>query len=121
MDDLPPEHAPVATPLPDPPSGEFMSIAQWETFFALLDGVLPSITSAATSTDASRLVLPKDEFEKALDRAARSLQDPPSKDVLKAYLEYRPSEDEAFRTDVLRTLSIAAQKRQLAKVLNMLG
>ncbi|PNY27877.1 Long-chain-alcohol oxidase FAO2 [Tolypocladium capitatum] len=114
------QRAPVATPLPDPPSGDFMSTAQWETFFALLDGVLPSITSAAASTDASKLALPKDAFEKALDRAARSLQEPPGEDVLKAYLEYRPTEDGAFRTDVVRTLSIAPQRRQLAKVLDLL-
>ena len=67
--DLPAEHTPVATPMPDPPSGDFMTVEQWETIFALLDG----------------------------------------------------SDDEAFRLDVLNTLAITPQRKQLAKIMNLLG
>ncbi|KAG5933164.1 hypothetical protein E4U59_007028 [Claviceps monticola] len=63
---------PPPIPVPDVPSRDFMRPAQWETLFALLDAVLPSVQSAAsldsTSEDQNQdkggsIVLPEEEFE----------------------------------------------------------
>ncbi|KAG6096487.1 hypothetical protein E4U31_005436, partial [Claviceps sp. LM219 group G6] len=70
---------PPAIPVPDVPPRDFMRPAQWETLFALLDGVLPSVKSAAslslsldsTSKDQDKekdeeggsIILPEEEFE----------------------------------------------------------
>ncbi|KAM4054770.1 GMC oxidoreductase [Hirsutella rhossiliensis] len=121
--ELPQDHKSVATPVPDPPSDDFMSKAQWDTLYALLDACLPAIASSTSpSTDpAELLILDDDDFEKALDRAASSMRDPPSRDELKTFLEYRPTQNAKFRADCLQSLANAPQKGQLVKVLSLLG
>ncbi|ODA82844.1 hypothetical protein RJ55_01353 [Drechmeria coniospora] len=117
-----PSQAYVATPLPDPPSDDFMSAEQWETFFALLDGILPSISdTAATTKEKTRLVLAKDEFEGLLDRMTSSLPGSVGRDDVRDHLQYRPVDDEEFRLDCLRSLAIAPQRAQLAHILHLLG
>lgn len=120
---LPQNHKPVATPVPDPPSGDFLSKAQWDTLWALLDACLPAIVSSASPcTDpGERLVLDHDDFERTLDRAASSLRGPPTRDELKTFLEYRPSQNANFRTDCLSSLAVAPQRAQVANVLSLLG
>lgn len=119
--DLPAEHTPVATPMPDPPSGDFMTVEQWETIFALLDGVIPAIAEASMFSEKAHLTLSTSEYEKLLERGTKSLLEAPSRDSVKEFLRYRPSDDEAFRLDVLNTLAITPQRKQLAKIMNLLG
>lgn len=118
---LPQEHKPVATPLSDLPADNFLSPAQRETLYALLDGCLPSISPAASPANASKLVLAMDEFEKAVDGAAEALLGPPTKEKVRAYLEYRPTEYPNFRNDCLQTLANTPQTRALGRALNLLG
>lgn len=116
--------APTPTPLPDPPVKDFMTDAQWETLYALLDGVLPCITST-TSSDVkdknSGILLSDTEFEALIDDCTAALSNPPSRHKIKEYLEFRPSQDENFRDDCLRSLAIVPQRNQLIKILNLLG
>jgi hypothetical protein len=116
--------APTPTPLPDAPAKDFMTDAQWETLYALLDGVLPSVTSttsSAVSDKKTSLLLSDSEFEALIDSSLAALSNPPARSKLKEYLEFRPSQDEKFRDDCLRSLSIVPQKAELVKVLNLLG
>ncbi|KAG6231749.1 hypothetical protein E4U26_006560 [Claviceps purpurea] len=74
---------PPPIPIPDVPSRDFMRPAQWETLFALLDGVLPSVRSAAsldsTSEDQDKdkggsIVLPEEEFEALVEECCGESQ-----------------------------------------------
>ncbi|KAK2595760.1 hypothetical protein QQS21_006586 [Conoideocrella luteorostrata] len=115
---------PTPTLLPEPPVKDFMGEAQWETLFALLDGVLPSITSTTSSTvkDKSGSILLSDtEFETLVDESVSALANPPSRDKIKEYLEFRPSQDPKFRDDCLRSLAIVPQRGQLVAVLKLLS
>lgn len=119
---LPQEHAPVHTPLPAPPSKDWMDDAGWELLYALFDGCLPSIAPASASKDkTSSITLSDAEFNKALDEASKTLVDSPDKEALTAFLQYRPSENPKFREDALRTLSATPQRGQLAKVMGILA
>ncbi|KAG5982626.1 hypothetical protein E4U55_001639 [Claviceps digitariae] len=115
---------PKPSPIPDPPARHFMSEAQWETLYALLDGFLPSITSTTSSSVRDKkgsITLSDSEFENLVDECASALSNPPSRERIREYLEYRPSLDAKFREDCLRSLAIVPQRGQLAKVLNLLG
>ncbi|KAG5985214.1 hypothetical protein E4U43_006098, partial [Claviceps pusilla] len=117
---------PKPSPIPDPPAKTFMTEAQWETLYALLDGFLPSITSASSASASvgdknGSIVLSDAEFEKLVDECAGALSNPPSRDRIKEYLEFRPSQDAKFRDDYLRSLALVPQRGQLARVLNLLG
>ncbi|TWU76780.1 hypothetical protein ED733_005160 [Metarhizium rileyi] len=116
--------APTPVPLPDVPAKDFMTDAHWETLYALLDGVLPSITSTTSThvTDkCSSILLSDTEFESLIDDSIAAFNNAPSRNEIKEYLEYRPSQDEHFREDVLRSLAIVPHKGQLVKILNLLG
>lgn len=120
--DPPQDHEPLPTPLPDPLPGDFMSKAQWNTLYALLDGCLPAFASYQASTDTlAHLVLDDGAFEAALDRAAASLSGPPARARFRAFLEYRPTQNAAFRADCLHSLATAPQRSRLAGVLRLLG
>lgn len=117
----PEEHKPVATPMPQLPSADFMSQDQWDIFYALMDGALPSITSQSAMMDKTRQIsLPDDEYEKVLERAAKVMPAGTDRDALKAFLGHRMTEDPLLRKDCLRMLNGAPQKAQLAKVLELM-
>ncbi|KJZ78994.1 hypothetical protein HIM_01767 [Hirsutella minnesotensis 3608] len=116
----PHSHGPVATPMPDPPPRDFMSEAAWDALYALLDGCLPSIAAASASQGSHELGLSDDEFSKVIERISSSMSDPPSKQEIADFLAYRPLDSESFRTDCLRTLANAPQKKTVADALNLL-
>ncbi|KAG6004888.1 hypothetical protein E4U21_000664 [Claviceps maximensis] len=115
---------PKPSPIPDPPPRDFMNEAQWETLYALLDGFLPSITSTSSSSVQDKngsITLSDSEFETLIDECASALSNPPSRERIKEYLEFRPSQDAKFREDCLRSLTFVPQRGQLAKVLKLLS
>ncbi|QPH02034.1 hypothetical protein C2857_006239 [Epichloe festucae Fl1] len=115
---------PKPIPLPEVPAGDFMTEAEWDTLFSLTDGVLPSITSTTSSSVKDKngsIVLSDTQFEKLVDDCVSALSNPPSREKIKEYLEFRPSEDAKFREDCLRSLAIVPQRGQLARVMNLLG
>ncbi|KAG5930397.1 hypothetical protein E4U42_001643 [Claviceps africana] len=115
---------PKPSPVPDPPAEDFMSDAQWETLWALLDGFLPSVTSTSSSSVRDwngSITLSDSEFEELVDECASALSHPPSRERIRDYLESRPSLDAKFREDCLRSLALVPQRGKLAKVLNLLS
>ncbi|GAO13890.1 hypothetical protein UVI_02003940 [Ustilaginoidea virens] len=115
---------PQPTLLPDAPSRDFMTEAQWETLFALVDGILPSITSATSSAVTDKrgsIVLSDRDFEKLVDDCVSALSKPPPRNKVKDYLEYRPSQDANVRDSCLRSIADNPQRGQLSTVLNLLG
>lgn len=120
--DLAQEHKPVNTPLPPPPSTDFLTDAQWEIFYALLDGVLPAYASASSATgDVAQISVNDDEFEHVLAKASRSLLAPPNREALSDFFKSRPLDDPKFKDDIQRTLAISPKRAELAKFLSIIG
>lgn len=117
---------PVPAPLPPPPNDDFMTKLQWDTFYALLDGVMPGFTSQSSLSAGSHdphnyIALPDNEFEALVDRAVQALpESPPSRDGLRSFLEYRVAADANVRQDCLAVLARSAQRDKLAAVLHLL-
>jgi hypothetical protein len=115
---------PVATALPEAPPSDFFTETQWDVFYAILDGVLPSIVpqAAGAADDGSALVMPQDEFKRLLDEAAGILHElpPPPRETLAAYMGQRSADEAAFRLDCLRLLAMTPARHKLAKLLNFL-
>lgn len=115
---------PIPTPLPVLPIHDFFTAAQWDILYALVDGVLPSITSqSATTDDAGQIQLPDKEYEQVIDNALKSLAGPASRDNLRALLETRPSHDLAFKENLIRTLTFSppSQQRRLGGLLSLIA
>lgn len=118
--------SPIPTALPKLPPRDFFTDAQWDILFALVDGVLPSITpqSAASKSDATtQIQLPDKEYQDVIDKALGSLAPPASSDNIRALLEHRPARDESFRQNLIRTVAFSppSQQRRLGGVLSLIA
>jgi hypothetical protein len=114
--------APVPVTLPPAPSTDFMNADQWETLWAILDGVLPSYVPASAVTDKdTQIAIPDDEFNGLIDKVRSSLDGAPSREEITEFLAYRPSEQPAFREDCIRGLGVSPARAKLAGVLGTLG
>lgn len=113
---------PVPVTLPPPPSTGFMTADQWDTLWAILDGVLPSYVPASAVTDKDKqIAIPDDEFNGLIDKVRSSLDNAPSREEITEFLAFRPSEHAPFREDCIRGLGVSPAKAKLAGVLGTLG
>ncbi|KAK7425354.1 hypothetical protein QQZ08_008140 [Neonectria magnoliae] len=115
---------PVPTPLPELPADDFLNPFQWRVLYALLDGAFPSITCESALEDKhDQIVFPDDDLDAILQDALASLAGPATKQNLREFLSYRPSQDPHFRQNVLRTLSFSppAQQSRLAGFLGLMS
>ncbi|CEI38975.1 unnamed protein product [Fusarium venenatum] len=118
-----PQPHPVATALPDAPPFDFFTPIQWDVLFALVDGVLPSITSESAVTDEQgQIQLPDHEIDHVLETSTKSLAAPATRDNIRAFLQDRPAYDERVRDNLMRTLACSppAQQKRLAAKLGIL-
>lgn len=116
--------APIATALPNAPPTDFFSPVQWDVFFALVDGVLPSITSESDVTDdQAQIQLPDHQVNAVLDRSTEALAAPATRDNIRAFLRDRPVNDARFRDNLMRTLAISPpdQLKRLAGLLSLMS
>lgn len=114
--------APVPVTLPPPPPTDFMTADQWDTLWAILDGVLPSYAPASAITDKdNQVAIPDDEFNALIDKVRGSLDNAPSREEITEFLAFRPSEHPPFRQDCIRNLGISPARLTLAGVLEKLG
>ncbi|KAH6963805.1 hypothetical protein DER45DRAFT_123402 [Fusarium avenaceum] len=121
---VPQPQAPIATALPDAPPQDFFTPIQWDVLFAIVDGVLPSITSESTVTDEhAQIQLPDHELDDILQRSVKSLASPATKDNIRAFLQDRPVDDARFRDNLVRTLALSppAQQKRLASLLSLMS
>lgn len=119
-----PQPHPVATALPDAPPFDFFTPLQWDVLFALVDGVLPSITSESTVTDEQgQIQLPDHEIDHVLETSTKSLAAPATRDNIRAFLQDRPAYDERVRENIMRTLAFSppAQQKRLAGLLSLMS
>ncbi|KAI1338005.1 GMC oxidoreductase [Xylariaceae sp. FL0016] len=129
-----PPSGPVNLTLPPLPATDFFTPAQWDTLFAMLDAVTPSIAvvgdgdkeDATTTTPDDKmrqLRITETQCQESYERVTKSMQPRPSYDRFKAYLAARPLDDPEFVTNVRRTLGNlpATARKELSLVLSMLG
>lgn len=120
----PPSPHPVTTGLPDDPPFDFFTPIQWDVLFALVDGVLPSVTSRSAVTDEQgQIQLPDDEFDNVLEKSTKSLAAPATKDNIRAFLQDRPAHDARVRDNLMRTLTFSSptQQKRLAGLLSIMS
>ncbi|KAH6896981.1 hypothetical protein B0T10DRAFT_556827 [Thelonectria olida] len=118
------ESGPVPTTLPAPPPDDFLNPSQWNILYALLDGAVPSITSASALKDKdSQISLPDQELHRLLEDSIASLTSPATKQNLLQLIEARPINDARFRDNVLRKLSRSPpeHQRRLASFLSIMA
>ncbi|KAK3939899.1 hypothetical protein QBC46DRAFT_449951 [Diplogelasinospora grovesii] len=110
--------------LPPPPASDFFSETQWTVLMALLDAVVPSITTASIAQDEkTKTRIREERFDDVVKYARKTMADPPSADNLRAFLEDRPCSDPAFIYKVRRTLGTASEssRKQLGAALTALS
>ncbi|KAK0711345.1 hypothetical protein B0H67DRAFT_684977 [Lasiosphaeris hirsuta] len=96
---------PTLPGLPAPPPGVFLDETQWTVLMALLDAVIPSITAnSRVADDMAQRGIADGEFEESAARAQPNAAEPPSTDLIKAYLEDRATARPGFKDAVRRTL-----------------
>ena len=116
--------APIQTPLPEEPSRDYFTKAQWDVLTALFDGTLPSIVPASDATQddaAAAVTMPDDEFKASVDSLARSGGAAVTREAVAAFLKRRSSQDDEFQRACNRLLSSNPQREQLGQALTMLG
>lgn len=103
--------APIVTPLPDPPEGQYFTDLQWSTLMAIMDTVIPSIHKASITNDpSSQLSVPDEQYNDAVTYVRTTISSPPSDEALEAYLNEKPSDIPAFQDILLRTLTTYARE-----------
>lgn len=114
----------MATPLPEPPSGDFFDKTQWDVLTAFVNAAIPSMTSKSALKDEKAQIAVSDElFGKILDDAEKSMSNPPTREALKEFFEFSPAKNPRAADNILRSLSWIAPDNQkaLGKVLSVLG
>ncbi|KAH8595718.1 long chain fatty alcohol oxidase-like protein [Bisporella sp. PMI_857] len=97
--------APLATPLPEGPKDQFFTEQQWTTLLAIMDTIIPSIhTEATTSYQSEQLTISKEKYNTAFEHLQSNVTNPPSQDLLAKYLEERPSTNPKFQDALQRIL-----------------
>lgn len=102
-----------------------LSDTHWDVLFAILDTVVPAIVVKDDVPDPkvqSRLVIPLDEFEQSYEALTRTVDRPPSRDIFRAYLASRASENHDFVKSVKTSIDRLSPKArgQLEFMLGMM-
>ena len=91
--------SPLDSPLPPPPEGNVLTAAQWRTFFAIADTVIPSI-AVSTHPSHETLSLEPSEYAKALEKIKKNV----SNEAAARYLQENASSTPGFKESVHRQL-----------------
>ncbi|KAK7994853.1 GMC oxidoreductase [Apiospora arundinis] len=126
-------HSHIAVPISEAPPATFFDETQWRVLYALMDTVIPPITTGASDDNKtngckvvgidSRQTISKDVFESHYEKMQSCLVTPPSREAFAAYLSERPSEIQDFRDHLVRTLVTLSPdaRKQLGMVIYLLG
>ncbi|RFU25570.1 hypothetical protein B7463_g10767, partial [Scytalidium lignicola] len=105
----------VATSLPDLPTDNYFTPAQWATLMAIMDTVIPSIRKESTAfasgkDDVAHLTISDSEYQKIVDYVKEKIADAPDTDILDAYFDEKPSSNPEFQSLLKRTLQNYARE-----------
>ncbi|ATY59860.1 long chain fatty alcohol oxidase [Cordyceps militaris] len=106
----------------DLPDISFMTAAEWDTFFAISEAIVPAVVPQTKLTDPMRqLGIPDKEFYAAVDETLASLHDPPPQAKLLEWLAFRAVDEPAFRRECEHSVASAALRMELANFMSMLN
>ena len=111
-------------PLPPLPEGNPLSQAQWSSFMALADAIIPSVRPAATAQKLTDQTLPDSAYSDAYNGLRSVISRSASDDLLKEYLTETPSSIPAFKSNIWRLLAEnipGDPKQQILAVLSVLN
>jgi hypothetical protein len=116
--------SPKATPLPPLPSDDVLTPAQWKTFVAIVDTVIPAIKPHSTADAQLEVAVNDNDYSTSIS-TLRGLSAESDSDALVAYyLAESASSNPALRESFHRMLALymrPSQRKDLAFVLNLLG
>lgn len=95
--------APVESPLPPPPDGECLTNAQWTTFIAIADTVVPSIVVSSEQVP-NKLSISSTEYAATVKKLKALISDSGEADLIQPYLEESPSALPRFKELLHRIL-----------------
>ena len=95
--------APLESPLPPPPEGEYLTESQWTTLMAIAETIIPSI-QVSSSPSAHKLSIEGAEHATAIDKVKQSLSNTVDERIPRAYLEESASSIPDFKKSLHRTL-----------------
>jgi len=124
MPEMAAKTGPSPPALRDPPSGDWWDETQWGVFISLLEAVLAPVVAASDVADKrTQKKISDAEYERAYARIARTTADAPDRDLFRAFLRERPTENPAFLHCVRRTLSNvpAVERKKLGDALTTLS
>lgn len=113
----------IDVPLPEAPSASFFTETQWKTWYALMDTVVPSVVpSSGEEEKHGELSVSSALLDSYYDAAQTKMSKPPSRSEFEAFLSEKPSSSDAFRAQMVRTLTGVPKgmREQLGSVLNLL-
>lgn len=97
----------LPTLLPDGPTKDPFTEANWTTLLAIMDTVLPSIQKESTASSKQYQATVSDaEFNSALELLKENVVDAPDSKSLAEYLDERPSKLPRFQELLRRTMGV---------------
>ncbi|KAH7018575.1 GMC oxidoreductase [Microdochium trichocladiopsis] len=111
---------------PDVTDDCFFTPSQWTVWYALMDAVIPSIVPgdpADSSPANNEYRVPKAEFDSYYKTVCDKVTSPPSREEFEQVLRERPSDNQRFKQNMVRTLGSLPKEMtaQIASVLNLLA
>ena len=92
-------------PLPLAPPASFWDGTQWEIFWSLVEAAVPSVVDESDfANENEQIKITSHKFDDIFASLQATLANPPSRDQVRALLEYSAVKDPAFRDSTLRTL-----------------
>lgn len=114
---------PKASTLPSLSKEDPLGPAQWRTFMAIADTVIPSIKPASSAQGMNELAVPDEEYAQIVTRMKSHCLHDSNEGLAVQYLEERPSTNPHFKELIWRYLSLNLpedQKQLLRLSLNLL-
>ncbi|KAF2660095.1 long-chain fatty alcohol dehydrogenase [Lophiostoma macrostomum CBS 122681] len=116
--------SPKATPLPPLPPDDVLNPAQWKTFLAIVDAIIPAIRPHSTADAHLEIAVSDNDYSKSIS-TLQGISAEADSDVLVAnYLAESASSNPALRESFYRMLALymrPSMRKDLTFVLNLLG
>ena len=98
--------APLATTLPDPPTGDVLTTEQWATLLAIAETVIPEIRRASRPSSESQHSLPESEYDDVVHEIKHEMKNRTQDSAVVDYLGEGATTYAAFRRELQRTLAV---------------
>jgi hypothetical protein len=104
------QHQPKPSPPPPAPSQDPLSKDQWRTLWAFADTVVPAVHQGDVNKASPNLLLNSSDYGMAFNQIEQYNLEGKYPDLAKEYLEEKPSDNQLFRENIYRLLSMYVPK-----------